>query len=203
MMANLVLGVLLKLLQHMNTDAGEHRSSLIQVVSIVPALAEGELFPNQGFISKSLTPLATYVSSPWPILCGLRMVTPLGRDVETTWRRLIGGDCGIRGLTPDDLKMNSFDDESKSYTFDQLSSKVAAFVPHGTNPGEFDEGLWLNSKDRVTIKTVKSLRRSGGLVPLLEVDGMDAFAVKKACKFAKEYALKNGPIFSRRTFASI
>ncbi|KAL0702256.1 hypothetical protein Bca4012_058378 [Brassica carinata] len=102
MMANLVLGVLLKLLQHMNTDAGEHRSSLIQVVSIVPALAEGELFPNK--------------------------------------------DCGIRGLTPDDLKMNSFDDEKKSYTFDQLSSKVAAFVPHGTNPGEFDEGLWLNSK---------------------------------------------------------
>ncbi|KAG2242424.1 hypothetical protein Bca52824_095731 [Brassica carinata] len=112
-MANLVFGVLLKLLQHMNTDAGEHRS-----------LAEGELFPNQG----------------------LGMVTPLGRGVETTWRCLIGGDCGIRGLTPDDLKMNSFDDEKNSYTFDQLSSKVAAFVPHGTNPGEFDEGLWLNSK---------------------------------------------------------
>ncbi|KAL0710299.1 hypothetical protein Bca4012_017277 [Brassica carinata] len=135
MMANLVFGVLLKLLQHMNTDAGEHRS-----------LAEGELFPNQGFISKSLTPLATYVSSPWPIFSGLGMVTPLGRGVETTWRCLIGGDCGIRGLTPDDLKMNSFDDEKNSYTFDQLSSKVAAFVPHGTNPGEFDEGLWLNSK---------------------------------------------------------
>uniref|UniRef100_A0A0D3BV40 Dehydrogenase E1 component domain-containing protein n=1 Tax=Brassica oleracea var. oleracea TaxID=109376 RepID=A0A0D3BV40_BRAOL len=26
------------------------------------------------------------------------------------------------------------------------------------------------------------------------VDGMDAFAVKQACKFAKEHALKNGPI---------
>lgn len=52
-MANLVPGVLLKLLQHMNTDvkvAGEHRSSLLQVVSIVPALAGGELFPNQGFL---------------------------------------------------------------------------------------------------------------------------------------------------------
>jgi hypothetical protein len=36
----------------MNTDikvAGEHRSSLLQVVSIVPALAGGELFSNQGF----------------------------------------------------------------------------------------------------------------------------------------------------------
>ncbi|KAF8399356.1 hypothetical protein HHK36_015221 [Tetracentron sinense] len=28
------------------------------------------------------------------------------------------------------------------------------------------------------------------------VDGMDAFAVKQACKFAKEHALKNGPIVS-------
>ena len=27
---------------------------------------------------------------------------------------------------------------------------------------------------------------------------MDAFAVKQACKFAKEHALKNGPIVSLR-----
>jgi 3-oxoacyl-[acyl-carrier-protein] synthase II len=74
------------------------------------------------------------------------MVTPLGRGVETTWRRLIDGECGIRGLTLDDLKMKSFDEETKLYTFDQLSSKVAAFVPYGSNPGEFDEALWLNSK---------------------------------------------------------
>lgn len=30
----------------------------------------------------------------------------------------------------------------------------------------------------------------------IQVDGMDAFAVKQACKFAKEHALKNGPIVS-------
>lgn len=29
-----------------------------------------------------------------------------------------------------------------------------------------------------------------------QVDGMDALAVKQACKFAKEHALKNGPIVS-------
>ncbi|KAG6422869.1 hypothetical protein SASPL_113251 [Salvia splendens] len=67
-MAALVPGVLLKLLQHMNTDvkvAGEHRSSLLQVVSIVPALAAGELFPNQGFYLKvSDSSHATYVSLP-------------------------------------------------------------------------------------------------------------------------------------------
>jgi hypothetical protein len=51
-MANPVPGVLLKLLQNINTDikvAGEHMSSLLQVVSIVPTLAGGELFSNQGF----------------------------------------------------------------------------------------------------------------------------------------------------------
>ncbi|OAY51969.1 uncharacterized protein LOC110613847 [Manihot esculenta] len=67
-MGNLVPGVLLKLLQHMNTDvkvAGEHRSSLLQVVSIVPALAGGELFPNKGFYLKvSDSSHATYVSLP-------------------------------------------------------------------------------------------------------------------------------------------
>ncbi|GER42410.1 hypothetical protein STAS_19197 [Striga asiatica] len=68
-MASLVPGVLLKLLQHMNTEvkvAGEHRSCVLQVVSIVPALASGgELFPNQGFYLKvSDSSHATYVSLP-------------------------------------------------------------------------------------------------------------------------------------------
>lgn len=67
-MAALVPGVLIKLLQHMNTDvkiAGEHRSSLLQVVSIVPALAGGELFSNKGFFLKvSDSSHATYVSIP-------------------------------------------------------------------------------------------------------------------------------------------
>lgn len=34
------------------------------------------------------------------------------------------------------------------------------------------------------------------LLNSIQVDGMDAFAVKHACKFAKEHALKNGPIVS-------
>ncbi|XP_062196397.1 uncharacterized protein LOC133899428 [Phragmites australis] len=67
-MASLVPGVLLKLLQHMNSDvkvAGEHRSSLLQVVSIVPALAGRDLFTNQGFYLKvSDSSHATYVSLP-------------------------------------------------------------------------------------------------------------------------------------------
>ncbi|KAJ6806596.1 uncharacterized protein M6B38_175685 [Iris pallida] len=67
-MATLVPGVLVKLLQHMNTDirvAGEHRSSLLQVIGIVPALAGADLFSNEGFYLKvSDSSHATYVSLP-------------------------------------------------------------------------------------------------------------------------------------------
>ena len=31
----------------------------------------------------------------------------------------------------------------------------------------------------------------------VQVDGMDVLAVKQACRFAKEHALKNGPIVSK------
>ncbi|WOH03180.1 hypothetical protein DCAR_0522574 [Daucus carota subsp. sativus] len=81
------------------------------------------------------------------VVTGVGMVTPLGCGVETTWKRLIKGECGIRAVAPDDLKMSSFDESTKLHTFDQLSSKVAAFVPCGTNPGEFNDQVWLNSKD--------------------------------------------------------
>lgn len=80
------------------------------------------------------------------VFVGLGMVTPLGCGVETTWKSLIEGRCGIRAITPEDIRMNSFDRETQLHTFDQLSSKVAAIVPCGTNPGEFNEALWLNSK---------------------------------------------------------
>ncbi|XP_010113089.2 3-oxoacyl-[acyl-carrier-protein] synthase, mitochondrial, partial [Morus notabilis] len=80
------------------------------------------------------------------VVTGLGMVSPLGCGVETTWNRLLKGECGIRSLTTDDLKMHSFDRETQLYTYEQLSSKVAAVVPCGTKPHEFNEELWLNSK---------------------------------------------------------
>ncbi|XP_062025463.1 uncharacterized protein LOC133741745 [Rosa rugosa] len=65
-MASLTPGVLLKLLQSMNSNIkvrGEYRSVLLQVISIVPALSGSELWPNQGFFVKvSDSSHSTYVS---------------------------------------------------------------------------------------------------------------------------------------------
>ncbi|CAA2961125.1 3-oxoacyl-[acyl-carrier- ] synthase, mitochondrial [Olea europaea subsp. europaea] len=85
------------------------------------------------------------------VVTGLGMVTPLGCGVETTWKRLLEGESGIRGITVEDLKMNGFDRDTQLHTFDQLTSKVAAVVPCGTNSHEFNEELWLNSKDHRSI----------------------------------------------------
>lgn len=65
-MASLIPGVLLKLLQTMDSNVkvrGEYRSVLLQVISIVPALSGSELWPNQGFFIKvSDSSHSTYVS---------------------------------------------------------------------------------------------------------------------------------------------
>ncbi|BAT98264.1 hypothetical protein VIGAN_09190700 [Vigna angularis var. angularis] len=65
-MASLIPGVLLKLLQSMDSNVkvnGEYRSVLLQVVSIVPAITGSELWPNQGFFLKvSDSSHSTYVS---------------------------------------------------------------------------------------------------------------------------------------------
>lgn len=66
-MASLTPGILLKLLQTMNTTTrvtGDHRSPLLQVIGIVPALSNSDsLWPNHGFfvqLSDSLN--STYIS---------------------------------------------------------------------------------------------------------------------------------------------
>ena len=55
------------------------------------------------------------------MLLVLGMVTPLGCGVDTTWKRLVGGECGVRALSLEDLKMNAFDRETQLSTFDLLS----------------------------------------------------------------------------------
>ncbi|PON48464.1 Polyketide synthase, beta-ketoacyl synthase domain containing protein [Parasponia andersonii] len=74
------------------------------------------------------------------------MVTQLGCGVEATWNRLLKGGFGIRALSLDDLMMSSFDKETQLHACEQLTYKVAAIVPCGTKPGQFNEDLWLNYK---------------------------------------------------------
>ncbi|KAK9089790.1 hypothetical protein Scep_028872 [Stephania cephalantha] len=81
------------------------------------------------------------------VITGLGMVTPLGCGVGPSWEKLIMGGCGVREISVEDLQMGSFDREAQLHVFDQLTSKVAAVVPSGTNAGEFNEELWLNSKE--------------------------------------------------------
>lgn len=65
-MASLVPGVLIKLLQSINSNLkvrGEYRSILLQVISIVPAISGSELWPDHGFFIKvSDSSHSTYVS---------------------------------------------------------------------------------------------------------------------------------------------
>lgn len=65
-MASLTPGVLIKLLKNINTNikiCGEHRSVLLQVISIVPAITGSELWPDHGFFIKvSDSSHSTYVS---------------------------------------------------------------------------------------------------------------------------------------------
>lgn len=69
-MASLIPGILLKMLQAMNTNTyvtGDHRSPLLQVIGIVPALVDSDLWSNQGFylnLSDSLNSTYVLLSHP-------------------------------------------------------------------------------------------------------------------------------------------
>lgn len=80
------------------------------------------------------------------VVTGLGLVTPLGCGLGPTWSRLVEGQCGVRAITADDLRMDGFDEAAVAHTYEQLSSKVAAVVPRGKGEGEFDEEVWLQSK---------------------------------------------------------
>jgi 3-oxoacyl-[acyl-carrier-protein] synthase II len=63
------------------------------------------------------------------------MVTPLGCGVETTWRRLLAGQSGIRGI--------------QSFDVSDLPAKIAGQVPRGeTASGLFNADDWVAPKDQ-------------------------------------------------------
>ncbi|GFY97584.1 beta-ketoacyl synthase [Actinidia rufa] len=117
------------------------------------------LFPSRFLFNRFISSSSAFKAFDPPpsvphrrvVVTGLGLVTPLGCGVESTWKRLIEGECGVRAITSEDLKMSGFDKETRLHTFDQLSSKVAATVPCGTNSGEFNDAIWLNPKEHRSI----------------------------------------------------
>ncbi len=68
------------------------------------------------------------------VITGLGLLTPLGRGVELNWERLIKGENGFR-------KIDRFE-------VGDLAAQVAALLPLGTNPGEFDPESVAPAKER-------------------------------------------------------
>jgi 3-oxoacyl-[acyl-carrier-protein] synthase II len=63
------------------------------------------------------------------------MVTPLGCGVEPTWKRLLDGESGIRGI--------------QSFDVSDLPSKIGGLVPRGeTSSGSFNADDWVPPKDQ-------------------------------------------------------
>lgn len=66
------------------------------------------------------------------VVTGLGLVTPLGVGVNTVWKNLLQGQCGIVSL-------------AEKEGFEKLPVRIAAEVPLGSkDEGKFDPSEWLN-----------------------------------------------------------
>jgi 3-oxoacyl-[acyl-carrier-protein] synthase II len=69
------------------------------------------------------------------VVTGLGMVSPLGCGVDTTWKRILGGQSGAR-------KIDTFD-------VSDLPSKIACMVPRGDgSEGTFNADQWMEPKEQ-------------------------------------------------------
>lgn len=68
------------------------------------------------------------------VVTGLGLVTPLGNGVETSWKRLISGESGIRRID--------------TFNIEDMPSKIAGLLPKGTEPGQFSFDDYVLPKDR-------------------------------------------------------
>lgn len=68
------------------------------------------------------------------VITGLGLVTPLGSDVKTSWKRLINGESGIRRI--------------EYFPTEEMASKIAGEVVFGTEPGQFNIDAVVDHKDQ-------------------------------------------------------
>ena len=94
---------------------------------------------RRGFSSGADLPPPRPSASRRVVVTGLGAVTPLGRGVGSTWDRLVAGDCAVRALAAEDLRLSG---DAAERTLGQLPSRVAAAVPRGKGEAEFDEEAW-------------------------------------------------------------
>jgi 3-oxoacyl-[acyl-carrier-protein] synthase II len=67
------------------------------------------------------------------VVTGLGLITPLACGVEESWSRLIAGRSGVRRIA--------------KFPADDLATRIACEVPHGTGEGEFDATAWVEAKE--------------------------------------------------------
>ncbi|KAL6187419.1 hypothetical protein ACLB2K_038818 [Fragaria x ananassa] len=113
------------------------------------------------------------VGAQVPLGCGLAFAQKYSKD-ETVTFALYGDGAANQGQLFEALNISA------------LWDLPAILVCENNHYGMGTAG-WRAAKSPAYYKR-------GDYVPGLKVDGMDVFAVKQACKFAKEHALKNGPI---------
>ena len=69
------------------------------------------------------------------VVTGIGLVTPLGCGVEPTWKRLLDGESGLRGI--------------QSFDVSDLPAKIAGQVPRGeTSSGLFNADDWVPPKEQ-------------------------------------------------------
>jgi len=98
------------------------------------------------------------------VVTGVGMVTPLATGVKNTWDMLISGKSGVR-------KIDGFD-------ISDLPSKIAAQVPRGEGPGEFNPDNYVSIKERrkmsdfilFGLAAVQEAVNDSGWKPTAEVD---------------------------------
>ncbi|KAH7570207.1 hypothetical protein JRO89_XS05G0067900 [Xanthoceras sorbifolium] len=113
------------------------------------------------------------VGAQVPLGCGLAFAQKYSKD-ETVTFALYGDGAANQGQLFEALNISAL--------WDLPAILVCENNHYGMGTAE-----WRAAKS-------PSYYKRGDYVPGLKVDGMDALAVKQACKFAKEHALKNGPI---------
>ncbi len=75
------------------------------------------------------------------VVTGVGMVTPLGANMEWTWKNLVAGKSGIRKI-PEDLPYST-----------DLASKVIGYIPniHEDPESGFDQNMYVNARDAKTM----------------------------------------------------